>query len=55
MWLKILKYTVIIGQALGFDKRLKDWVNNRLNGIEKRVKDVDEVMSRDIPAEEDDA
>lgn len=46
MWLKILKYAVVGARFLGLDQKVKQWVNNRLNGIEKRVKEVDQEISK---------
>lgn len=45
MWLKILKYAVIVARATGFDEKVKSWVEARLNGIEKRVEEVDKEIS----------
>jgi hypothetical protein len=50
MWLKILKYAVIVARATGLDDKVKGWIENRLNGIEDRVVEVDtELRKGDIP------
>ena len=37
MWIKILKYAVVIAQATGLDKKVKDWVHGKLNKAENKL------------------
>ena len=46
MWLKILKYAVIVARATGLDDKIRNWVEDRLNGIEDRVVEVDNELKK---------
>lgn len=47
MWLKILKYAVIVARATGLDTKVKEWVGRRLDGIEDRVLEVDNELKKE--------